>query len=174
MTPTKTLQKLRYYQGQLLKNLTSLEGTLDEALKNLNEMLIDDDLIDNNLDAIRQDVAYALNNNFKHPQYLLNGVIEAINESLCFAEATNENISFTEAIDENVCHISERIDFVQKCGELLHIAKPSLIKCELKQDDLNGEYVVVTCKNGYTYDISVEGNTLIAIAFDIFRLMLHK
>lgn len=81
---------------------------------------------------------------------------------------------------------SKRIDFVQKCGELLHIAKPNLISCELKlgrdipkkayeplyvPDD---EYVVVTCENGCTYKICVEANSLNAIAAAIFTSMAHK
>ena len=81
---------------------------------------------------------------------------------------------------------SKRIDFVKKCGELLYIAKPNLLNCELKlgkdipvkpyerdygPDD---EYVVVTCDNGYTYQICVEANSLIAIATAIFTSMVHK
>jgi len=81
---------------------------------------------------------------------------------------------------------SKRIDFVQKCGELLRIAKPNLISCELKlgkdiphkayepcyaPDD---EYVVVTCENGHTYKVCVEANSLNAIAVAIFTSMAHK
>ena len=81
---------------------------------------------------------------------------------------------------------SKRIDFVQKCGELLHIAKPNLISCELKLGrDIpvksfetgyapDEEYVVVTCENGYTYKICVEANSLAAIAAVIFANMSHK
>ena len=82
---------------------------------------------------------------------------------------------------------SKRIDFVQKCGEVLHIAKPNLIRCELKlgkditkkaHDETNyapdDEYVVVTCENGFTYKICVEANSLNAIASAIFTSMAHK
>ena len=81
---------------------------------------------------------------------------------------------------------SKRIEFVQKCGELLCIAKPSLIRCELKlgknihskarKNKLlpDHEYVVVTCTNGHTYELCVEGNSLIAIAETIFKEMVHK
>jgi hypothetical protein len=76
---------------------------------------------------------------------------------------------------------SKRIEFVQKCGELLRTAKPSLISCELKlgksiKSNLmpDHEYVVVTCANEHVYTICVEGNSLAAIVVDIFTNMLHK
>ena len=81
---------------------------------------------------------------------------------------------------------SNRVDFVKKCGELLNIAKPHLINCELKLGKdiktnpfetafaLDEEYVVVLCDNGYTYKICVEANSLIAIATAIFNGMAHK
>ena len=81
---------------------------------------------------------------------------------------------------------SKRIVFVQKCGELLHIAKPSLISCELKlgknipvKANRTGflpehEYVVVTCANGHIYELCVEGTSLAAIAGTIFTKMVHK
>ena len=80
----------------------------------------------------------------------------------------------------------ERADFVKQCGELLRIAKPNLVKCELKLGkDIKGnihgvpllpdsEYVVVTAENGYTYNICVEANSLSAIAYDVFNQMRHK
>ena len=83
----------------------------------------------------------------------------------------------------------ERINFVKRCGELLHTAKPNLISCELKlgKDIENkheklgypsivpkDEYVVVTCANGYTYNLCVEGNSLCAIALEIFSKMTRK
>jgi len=83
----------------------------------------------------------------------------------------------------------ERAEFVQKCGELLGIAKPHLISCELKKGEEisasenkkkygcyipDDEYVVITCKNGFRYVLPVEGNTLIAIAEEIFHSMTHK
>ena len=61
-------------------------------------------------------------------------------------------------------HSKERADFVKQCGELLRMAKPNLVKCELKlgkdiQDCIHdigvplllapdSEYVVVTAENG--------------------------
>jgi hypothetical protein len=79
----------------------------------------------------------------------------------------------------------ERMEFVTKCGELLRMAKPHLVSCELKlgkdiPPSLNltlvpeDEYVVVTCDNGYSYKICVDGNSLSAIASDIFSKMAHK
>jgi hypothetical protein len=85
--------------------------------------------------------------------------------------------------------ITERAKFVLKCGELLKIAKPHLASCELKKGQeipvsenkkkyehyISGdEYVVVTCKNGFRYVLPVEGNTLNAIAEEIFRSMAYK
>jgi len=81
---------------------------------------------------------------------------------------------------------SKRIEFVQNCGELLRMAKSHLICCELrlgKDIPVNAyeptyvpddEYVVVTCKNGYSYKVHVEANSLIAIATTIFTSMTHK
>ena len=81
---------------------------------------------------------------------------------------------------------SQKIDFVRKCGEILNIAKPHLISCELNlgkdihlsdgqppvhPDD---EYVVVTCDNGHSYNILVEANSLCATASAIFSQMSHK
>ena len=83
----------------------------------------------------------------------------------------------------------DRAEFVLKCGELLKIAKPHLVSCELKfgQDipvkessksyeryNKDYEYVVITCKNGKRYVRPVDGNDLIAIAEEIFRSMAHK
>ena len=82
-----------------------------------------------------------------------------------------------------------RIDFIRKCGELLRMAKPHLISCEMKlgkdiEDKYakfghpciipEDEYVVVTCENGFTYNLCVEGNSLCAIAEEIFSKMVHK
>lgn len=84
---------------------------------------------------------------------------------------------------------SQRIEFVKKCGELLHMAQPHLISCELKLGkDISDarkkfvqptispeeEYVVVTCSNGYNYNLCVEANSLCGIAAEIFSKMLHK
>jgi hypothetical protein len=78
---------------------------------------------------------------------------------------------------------------VQKCGELLKIAKPHLIATKLvlgkdihvseikkpyERYVPDDEYVVVTCENGYSYKLPVEGNSLCAIASEIFNKMTHK
>jgi len=83
----------------------------------------------------------------------------------------------------------QRTEFVRKCGELLHTAKPNLISCELKLGkDItdahakvghptlvpDAEYVVVTCENGCTYNLCVEANSLCGIATEIFSKMLYK
>jgi len=100
--------------------------------------------------------------------------------------------AITDVFDRTVCelcatHVNERLNFVAKCGELLTIAKQHLIKCEFvlgesikskypEYENCNyfAEYVVVSCKNGYTYKIRVEGISLIAIAKEIFARMAHK
>lgn len=79
--------------------------------------------------------------------------------------------------------------FVEKCGELLNIAKPHLVSCklvkgsEIKVSELmkqherympDDDYVLVSCENGHTYKICVEANSLAAIAEEIFRSMAHK
>jgi hypothetical protein len=83
----------------------------------------------------------------------------------------------------------QKIEFVKKCGEILKIAKPHLVRCELKLgkdiEDVQAkrghpalhpeeEYVVVTCENGCTYNICVAANSLCAIASAIFSQMSHK
>lgn len=78
-----------------------------------------------------------------------------------------------------------RAEFVQKCGELLNVAKPHLVSCELRlgkdlpEDPFewyapNSEYVLVTCENDYHYVLPVGGNSLAAIAEEIFRKMVCK
>ena len=84
---------------------------------------------------------------------------------------------------------TERTKFVLKCGKLLKAAKPHLVSCELKKGEEisvnennrqyecyipNDEYVVITCENGFHYVLPVEGNSLGAIAEEIFRSMAHK
>ena len=79
----------------------------------------------------------------------------------------------------------QRKAFVQKCGELLKEAKPYLTSSDLvlgkeiaeSPFELyvpEGEYVLVTCENGYSYKLPVEGNSLCEIAYTIFSKMLHK
>jgi len=80
----------------------------------------------------------------------------------------------------------ERAEYVTKVGELLRIGKPNLVSCELKLErDIpvkeggpryipDDEYVVITCKNGFTYVCPVEGNVLHDIAWDVFDSMRFK
>lgn len=83
-----------------------------------------------------------------------------------------------------------KAEFVEKCGEVLAIAKPNLVRCEYRMgkdieptatDKFVGqkfldkdEYVVVTCDNGYKYYLLVTANSLSAIAREIFNSMAHK
>jgi hypothetical protein len=75
--------------------------------------------------------------------------------------------------------------FVKKCGELLRIAKPNLISCELVLGkDIprnyyetyfpNDEYVIITCANGHKYVCCVTANSLHEIALEIFKSMRDK
>jgi hypothetical protein len=84
----------------------------------------------------------------------------------------------------------EKGEFVEKCGEVLALAKPHLVSCEYalgealnldKIKKLNGcqyladdEFVVVTCQNGCQYYLMVTSNSLNAIALEIFSKMAHK
>jgi len=76
-------------------------------------------------------------------------------------------------------------DFVKQCGELLKVAKPHLVSCEyrlgnemppskIKKYPDEDEYVLITCENGYTYDIFITGNSLMSTATAIFSKMTHK
>jgi hypothetical protein len=83
-----------------------------------------------------------------------------------------------------------KAEFVKKCGELLHIAKPHLLRCEyflgkdIKLTEAEksfgyvypdeDECVVVTCQNGYRYILLVTGNSLNSIAAEIFSTMAYK
>ena len=89
--------------------------------------------------------------------------------------------------------------FVTELGKLLNMAKPHLVSCEYKlgeelpvrnryQEQLikgefvmtpisyqpEGEFVIVTCKNGYKYEVDVTANSLAAIAEEVFRAMVSK
>ena len=87
----------------------------------------------------------------------------------------------------------EKKEFVSKLSELLRMAKPHLVKCEyflgkdvpptpseLKYPEFNAkrhpedEYVVVTCENGYRYEVNVSCNSLVAIAEAVFKQMACK
>ncbi|MCL2026736.1 MAG: hypothetical protein FWG92_08035 [Leptospirales bacterium] len=78
-----------------------------------------------------------------------------------------------------------KAEFVSKCGELLAVAKPNLISCELrlgkdiKEDTFenyipDAEYVVVTCANGYDYKLPISATNLAGIAETIFNKMAYK
>lgn len=72
----------------------------------------------------------------------------------------------------------EKKAFVSKMSELLNMAKPHLT-CEFKlgeeiDKDRGGEYVVVTAKNGYTYEADVSCDSLACIAEEVFRKMASK
>jgi hypothetical protein len=68
--------------------------------------------------------------------------------------------------------------FVIELGKLLNIAKPHLVSCEYKLGEElhqpDGEFVIVTCKNGYKYEVNVTACTLTAIAEEVFRAMMSK
>ena len=89
--------------------------------------------------------------------------------------------------------------FVTELSKLLNMAKPHLVSCEFKlgeelpirnryQEQLikgefvmtetpyqpEGEFVIVTCKNGYKYEVDVTACSLIAIAEEVFRAMVGK
>jgi len=78
----------------------------------------------------------------------------------------------------------DKAEFVQKCGELLHISKPHMVRCDYflgkdispKSTDYfdNDEYVIVTCENGCRYILIVTGNSLSSIAAEIFSQMTYK
>ena len=67
----------------------------------------------------------------------------------------------------------DRAEFVAKCGELLAIAKPHLVKCEYFTR-YEEEFVQVTCENGHKYEINITANSLAAIAYQIFNEMRFK
>ena len=89
-----------------------------------------------------------------------------------------------------------RKEFVIKLGELLHIAKPNLVSCQLatgsdivREHKVDGhwahlhpqiqpseydEWVVVACENGYEYFVPVSANSLAAIAEAVFRYTIDK
>lgn len=93
----------------------------------------------------------------------------------------------------------QKKEFVAKLSEVLNLAKPHLT-CEYKlgeelpvrkrwtttQDEVgntihtevdyqpHGEFVIVTCENGYQYEINVSGNSLAAIGEEVFTKMVCK
>jgi len=82
-------------------------------------------------------------------------------------------------------NIKKRKDFIEKCGELLRLAKPDLISCDLRfgkelPDNLmenyipDDEYVLVTCVNDAFYIRPIEANSLCEITVEIFTSMKSK
>lgn len=73
----------------------------------------------------------------------------------------------------------QKKNFVTKLSEVLNMAKPHLT-CEYKlgeELDPNhpgGEYVIVTCANGYKYTINVTANSLAAIGEEVFKAIVCK
>ena len=74
----------------------------------------------------------------------------------------------------------QKKNFVAELSKVLHMAKPHLVSCEYKlgeeidPDQPGGEYVVVTCENGYQYKINVSCNSLAAIGEEVFTKMVCK
>lgn len=72
----------------------------------------------------------------------------------------------------------EKKNFVDKLSDVLNLAKPHLT-CEYKlgediDKEKGGEYVVVTCANGYQYYVNVSADSLAAIANEVFAAMIGK
>lgn len=56
---------------------------------------------------------------------------------------------------------------------LLHAANENVADTTYCED--NGEeWVLVTMKNGYVYDISITGDSLMAVAKDVISVMMYK
>ena len=96
-------------------------------------------------------------------------------------------------------YYNKKYSFVQELSKVLTLAKPHLVKCEFKLGEElptekryfteettegteyiardwqpDGEWVVVTCDNGYQYKINVTANSLCAIAEAVFTEMSCK
>lgn len=100
----------------------------------------------------------------------------------------------------NSKYYTQKKEFVAKLGEVLRLAKPHLVSCEYKLgEELSvedryitrqtedgsteytrvdyqpqGEFVIVTCSNGYQYKVNVSANSLAAIAEAVFSAMVCK
>lgn len=96
-------------------------------------------------------------------------------------------------------YYAQKKEFVAKLSEVLNLAKPHLT-CEYKLGEElparkryitretedggtaytevdyqpQGEFVVVTCSNGYKYELNVSANSLAAIAEEVFTKMVCK
>ena len=96
-------------------------------------------------------------------------------------------------------YYNQKKNFVAELSKVLNIAKPHLVSCEFKlgdelppekrwvelvengeviskqiEEQPTGEYVIVTCNNGYKYKLNVSGNSLAAIGEEVFTKMVCK
>ncbi len=95
-------------------------------------------------------------------------------------------------------YYTQKKNFVTELSKVLNMAKPHLT-CEYKlgeelppekkwaefiengapvrkqiMEQPTGEYVVVTCSNGYQYKVCVTADSLAAIGVDVFNTMVTK
>ena len=76
-------------------------------------------------------------------------------------------------------YYNQKKNFVAELSKVLNMAKPHLT-CEYKlgeeldQNNPGGEYVIVTCSNGYQYKLNVSANNLAAIGEEVFVKMVCK
>ena len=74
----------------------------------------------------------------------------------------------------------QKKNFVAELSKVLNMAKPHLVSCEYKlgeeldPNQPGGEYVIVTCENGYQYKLNVSANSLAAIGEEVFTKMVCK
>lgn len=88
-----------------------------------------------------------------------------------------------------------KAEFVNKCNEVLQAAKPHLSVKYVHGEEIEltnaeekwhqeqygrspyyakGEYLLITCANGYHYVVNVSGNSLAAIAEALFDFVVCK
>lgn len=91
--------------------------------------------------------------------------------------------------------MTNKIEFVSKCNEVLHLAKPHLSVQYVHGRDIelttfeeryyvqqhgrspyfdNEEYLLITCENGYHYVRNITANSLAAIAEELFNFVVCK
>lgn len=106
----------------------------------------------------------------------------------CSAEFKDNLIYLNIKDDEDAEEIDLKMDmksyfekrkmFVETLGELIHIAKPNLVRCEhikVNEDEKDDEEIVkVHCENGYYYTVNITANSLIEIAFDVIKKIMFK
>lgn len=96
-------------------------------------------------------------------------------------------------------YYTQKKNFVAELSKVLNMAKPHLVSCEFKlgeelpqekrwvesvengeviskqiEERPTGEYVIVTCNNGYQCKLNVSGNSLAAIGEEVFTKMVCK